>query len=298
MTELSAETQTLRSVGSAPVRWVRSALAGVLLALAAVVPGVSVAAEPDTSQEGISAPEQTEDIETDSPGFDPGGETDLPFDAGPPPGSAPQDVSPDDGPLESEPTDDPEGRSAPFVEPDASAPGAPEDAPVQPLDGTQPTVPPTPATPAEPPADNGVAPGSVPAPPPPPQVLPAEPGSRAPEREMLTAVVPVEPARSEPVDPPELGPPANTGAGGGTVTSQTTDLTRPVAAPSRASDQARVHVVRPGESLWLIAEKILGPGSSATSIAAEVARLWELNRAQIPSGDPDLIAIGQQLRLR
>ena len=60
----------------------------------------------------------------------------------------------------------------------------------------------------------------------------------------------------------------------------------------------RVHVVRPGESLWTIAEGLLGLDASATSIAAEVARLWELNRELIPSGDPDLIAVGQELRLR
>ncbi|MET0762714.1 MAG: LysM domain-containing protein [Thermoleophilaceae bacterium] len=61
---------------------------------------------------------------------------------------------------------------------------------------------------------------------------------------------------------------------------------------------ARVHVVQPGESLWTIAEGLLGLDASATSIAAEVATLWELNRELIPSGDPDLIAVGQELRLR
>ena len=71
-----------------------------------------------------------------------------------------------------------------------------------------------------------------------------------------------------------------------------------MAVRSRATDKARVHVVQPGESLWTIAENLLGAGSSATNIAAEVARLWELNRERIPSGDPDLIAVGQQLRLR
>ena len=60
----------------------------------------------------------------------------------------------------------------------------------------------------------------------------------------------------------------------------------------------RVHVVQQGESLWTIAEGLLGLDASATSIAAEVARLWELNRELIPSGDPDLIAVGQELRLR
>ena len=73
---------------------------------------------------------------------------------------------------------------------------------------------------------------------------------------------------------------------------------RPVAMRHSKASDGRVHIVRPGESLWTIAAGLLGSSASATSIAAEVARLWELNRERIPSGDPDLIAVGQHLRLR
>ena len=294
MSEPSAETHTLRSIWSAPARCARSALAGGLLALAAVVPGVSVAAEPDTSQEGISVPDQPQDVETDSPGFDPGGDTELPFDAGPP--AEPEDVAPDAAPLEIEPTDDPEGRAAPFVEPEA--PGTPDEAPVRPLEGTPPNAPPAPGLSTEPPADDGVTPESAPAPLPPAQGLLAEPGSGPRRKRGLTAVIRVEPTRSEYVATSvNSGPPSEAMSSGGAA-APATDLTRPVVARSRGSDGARVHVVQPGESLWTIAENLLGAGSSATRIAAEVARLWELNRERIPSGDPDLIAVGQELRLR
>ena len=293
MSERRAKIHTLRSV--CPVRRARSALASGLLAVAAVVPGVSIAAEPDTSQEGISAPDQTPDVDTDSPGFDPGGDTDLPFDTGPP--AVPEDVSPDAAPLEGEPTDDPEGRAAPFAEPEA--PGIPDDAPVRPLEGTPPDdVPPGPGPPAEPPADDGVTPESAPAPLPPEQVLAAEAGSQARRKRGFTAVIRVEPARSAYVEAPVNSGASEERTSSAGAATPVTDLTRPVVARSRASVRARVHVVQPGESLWTIAENLLGAGSSATRIAAEVARLWELNRERIPSGDPDLIAVGQELRLR
>ena len=292
MSEPSAKTHTLRSV--CPVRRARSALASGLLALAAVVPGVSVAAEPDTSQEGISVPDQTQDVDTDSPGFDPGGDTELPFDAGPP--AEPEDVAPDAAPLEIEPTDDPEGRAAPFVEPEA--PGTPDEAPVRPLEGTPPNAPPAPGLSTEPPTD-GVTPESAPAPLPSAQGLLAEPGSGPRRKPGLTAVIRVEPSRGEYVETSvDSGPPSGAMSSGDAGAARATDLTRPVAVRSRATDEARFHVVQPGESLWTIAENRLGAGSSATNIAAEVARLWELNRERIPSGDPDLIAVGQELRLR
>jgi Tfp pilus assembly protein FimV len=57
----------------------------------------------------------------------------------------------------------------------------------------------------------------------------------------------------------------------------------------------RVHVVRSGESLWSIAEDLLGPGASTAQIARAVERLWALNAERIGSGDPDVIVSGQRL---
>jgi nucleoid-associated protein YgaU len=60
---------------------------------------------------------------------------------------------------------------------------------------------------------------------------------------------------------------------------------------------SRSHVVRPGESLWSIAEDLLGGDASPARVAREVNRLWELNAARIGTGDPDLVMAGTTLRL-
>jgi hypothetical protein len=59
----------------------------------------------------------------------------------------------------------------------------------------------------------------------------------------------------------------------------------------------RTHVVKPGQSLWVIAQGLVGRRSIA-QIAFEVGRLWRLNAARIGTGNPDLIYAGQQLRLK
>ena len=53
-------------------------------------------------------------------------------------------------------------------------------------------------------------------------------------------------------------------------------------------------VVRAGDSLWTLASRQLGPGASATEIAAAWPRLYAANRAVIGT-DPDLIHPGQRL---
>lgn len=53
--------------------------------------------------------------------------------------------------------------------------------------------------------------------------------------------------------------------------------------------------VRPGDSLWSIAERLVAPAASTSEIAEIVGDLYDLNRAQIGS-DPDLILPGHQLR--
>jgi hypothetical protein len=283
-------------------------MTGALLSIAAVVPAGTVAAEPDSSQEGAVAPEQGQDLETDSPGFDPGGDTDLPFDTGSPAPSSPQESSPDTAPLESEPADDPDGRLAPLEQDAPDVPASGEDAPVRPLEGVQPTAPPAPGFTIEPPPPSAPPPPAAPPLRPAPQSLGAEPGS-APDRHpgRLVAVVSAE-------TPPEPPPPTPSSAGYsgelGAVDAAPVADPEPATGAAASDDGSRangdrapayggrVHVVRSGESLWTIAEGLLGPGASAMSIAAEVARLWELNRDRIPSGDPDLIAVGEQLRLR
>ena len=59
-----------------------------------------------------------------------------------------------------------------------------------------------------------------------------------------------------------------------------------------------VYEIRAGDSLWSIAERMLGPGASPAAIARKVSQLWSMNAATIRTGDPDLIMPGQELRLR
>jgi nucleoid-associated protein YgaU len=77
-------------------------------------------------------------------------------------------------------------------------------------------------------------------------------------------------------------------------------ITAPVAQPS-GPDLAPIagpaYMVRKGDNLWSIAERLLGPGASAAEIAYQVDRLWELNKDAIATGDPDLLLVGTELRL-
>jgi nucleoid-associated protein YgaU len=57
------------------------------------------------------------------------------------------------------------------------------------------------------------------------------------------------------------------------------------------------YTVRPGDSLWRIAERHLGHRATTTATAQEVARLWEINQQRIGTGNPDLIFPGQTLRV-
>jgi nucleoid-associated protein YgaU len=59
----------------------------------------------------------------------------------------------------------------------------------------------------------------------------------------------------------------------------------------------RTRVVKPGQSLWVIAQSVVGRASIAR-IAFQVRRLWRLNSARIGTGNPDLIYAGQELRLK
>jgi nucleoid-associated protein YgaU len=75
----------------------------------------------------------------------------------------------------------------------------------------------------------------------------------------------------------------------------------PVPQPSSARPReirGHTYTVRPGDSLWSIARRLLGQGTSPADIAREVNRLWELNRERIATGNPDLLMVGTTLKLR
>ena len=68
-------------------------------------------------------------------------------------------------------------------------------------------------------------------------------------------------------------------------------------AEREETEQPATYRVRPGDSLWRIAGRHLGPDATVTATAQEVTRLWELNRQRIGTGNPDLIFPGQTLRM-
>jgi nucleoid-associated protein YgaU len=56
-------------------------------------------------------------------------------------------------------------------------------------------------------------------------------------------------------------------------------------------------VVERGETLWGIADDLLGRGASDAQIERMVKRIWALNAGGLPTGDPDLILPGERLVL-
>ncbi|THJ05354.1 LysM peptidoglycan-binding domain-containing protein [Nocardioides sp.] len=67
--------------------------------------------------------------------------------------------------------------------------------------------------------------------------------------------------------------------------------------PRRTADQADAVVrVRPGDSLWAIAARRLGPAADVADVATYWRRIHDLNAAVI-GPDPDLVQPGQHLRL-
>jgi Tfp pilus assembly protein FimV len=56
-------------------------------------------------------------------------------------------------------------------------------------------------------------------------------------------------------------------------------------------------VVRPGDSLWAIAQRMLDAGAPSVRVAALVDRLWNANRRRIGTGSPDRLRVGVTLLL-
>jgi nucleoid-associated protein YgaU len=70
-----------------------------------------------------------------------------------------------------------------------------------------------------------------------------------------------------------------------------------VPASNAPSAGARHYTVQPGDNLWAVARRVLGPDASQARVAALVDRIWALNSARIGTGSPDLIRVGQVLSL-
>jgi len=288
-------------------RRVRVLLATGVLALSAGATTTSVAAEPDNQQEGVVVSEPGapppegqsgggKEPPDDELGQGSGGETALPFEVDPvlgaPQDDASSDGSDDSAPLETEPSDDPDGR-LPLTGPDTPDGTNADDLPVPPTETPPPLVP---APTTEPPVDANDPTESSEAVP--PAAKPEQPrrgvedkrDKRRPSENGQRTRAPHEGTTTNPPTPsaPTTDAPA-LGAGGPTTT---------VAAAAPPPGIGRFHVVQPGESLWSIATDLLGPRASDAAIALEVQRLWELNKKRIGTDNPDLLIVGVKLRLR
>jgi LysM domain len=280
-------------------RRAQALLAGGVLAFSTSAPAVAIAHEPDRRGEGVEVPEDPGAGELHDPSFDPGGETALPFETAPVPPSPPAVGDQDDGagaPIEVEPQNDPDAGLVPPIEPDApiaDAPVAPEEV--------------APVPPAE-----AVVPGADPAPgqPTPEVVVPLPPTEQPSSGDPL----PRRPDRPDDRERPQPSEPVSVESGAGT--SQEPLVAPPVAVPEPdpvvlvqadvpeqerpqgSLQRGRSYTVQPGDSLWAIAERLLGRDATPAQIAREVSRLWSLNEGRIGTGNPDLLMVGTHLSLR
>jgi hypothetical protein len=307
------------SLASDPVvsRRAQAALASGVLALSAVGPPVAMAQEPDQQLEGGSGAGQPEGgAEMGSgavvaPGSDSNAGTVPPTEVVPPAapdldpltppeaheGSVLQDVVP----VETDPIEAPSAHPAPPPRADeggapAAAPDLPPPAPdpgvAEPDSSIEgPKLAPVEAEGSEPRAPEEDADGK----PTPEQSEEAKPRAdsqrpaESPSAPQPSAVqTPPAPTQAEPVQaaPPE-------------APVQTAPPSDPASAPPPASTPGgRFLVVQPGDSLWAIAKRLLGPNASPAEIARKVNHLWELNRERIGTGRPNLLLVGTKLRLR
>jgi Tfp pilus assembly protein FimV len=60
-----------------------------------------------------------------------------------------------------------------------------------------------------------------------------------------------------------------------------TTVAQPAQPAPAVPGSASTYRVRSGDSLWAIASALLGPGVWAAQIAAEVNRLWDLDRERM-----------------
>ena len=301
-----------RLVGALPAeavvsRRTQALLAAGVLALSTAAPTAVLAAEPDQEQQGTAAPGQIgQHRSADSPDFDPGGaSTDLPFDAGPAP-DAPASPDPDDDAARS-------NRSRRRT-PTRRWP-------------TRATVPATGRSNRRHrrrPQSRRRRPRPPSRHPIPPRAQPRrrqrrrrplhrdtdavarrarEPRKRDDARgedeatETRAQTTALRHASATPVAIPSAASSPNDGP------SDTEPAERQARRGGRAEGERRAAATAStsscaGESLWSIANDLLGDRASAARIAREVNRLWELNSDRIATGDRDLLMVGTRLALR
>ncbi|HEX5984035.1 MAG TPA: LysM domain-containing protein [Solirubrobacterales bacterium] len=262
LTSISLDSRS----GAPPGRRLLALTLVAMLVLGSVFPGFALAGEVDSEGEGTVAPVEV----PVAPDFDPGGEEEGLEEAPAAGGEEEGGTVEAEAELEVPPADEVSSAAtgAPS-EPAASAPSAsPEPAPSAPE--TAPAEQPA----SEPAASEPVANQSIVAP---KQKQAAASGTSSGEAAPASEPAPEEEAPSAPPAQPAATPPPDHGrhlAGKGS------------------------YVVQSGDCLWHIAAGLLPGDADDAQIAAEVARLWDLNKSAIGTGDPSLIYAGTRLSLR
>jgi LysM domain len=283
--------------------------AGLLAFSVGAAPASAQVPEVDSEQQAAPAPGgEPPGLQPD---LDPGEADTFDYETAPVPGGPGAGGEEDEGPgapVDSDPTIDPDVPLPPEEQAPAPAPPAPSTpAPAAPAPEAAPVPAPAPApppaAPVPPPASAPAAGAERPAPPPPlPGELreyPKQRGGASKVRAVRIGVEPIPPALHGGARPTGVGyvalQPADSVPTAG-ASAEAVPVSQQVSASESRIDGGS-YVVQPGDSLWSIGERLLGPGASAAEIADEVNRLWELNKDRIATGDPDLLPVGTELRL-
>jgi hypothetical protein len=287
-------------------RRAQAALAAGLLAFSAgAAPAGAQVPEVDPEQQAAPAPGgEPPGLEPD---LDPGEADGFDYETTPVPGGPQAGGEEDEGlgaPVDSDPTLDPEvplpsegqAPAPPATTAPAPARPAPEVAPVPAPPPTPPPAAPAPATPPAAGAEQSAQPrpprGEL-------REYPTQLGGVSKVRTVRIGLEPTPPATHGAAQPTAVGsvslPPADSVP---TVSPsvEAVSVSQPLSGSESRIDGGS-YVVRPGDSLWSIATRLLRPAAPAAEIADEVNRLWELNKDRIGTGDPDLLPLGTELRL-
>lgn len=309
---LGREVQTPRRVAVGVVAASLIASTGVPTASLAAGPVADPAqsAEGDSESEGTSgadAPGQDED----SPANDIGGPDADVVDENSPPLVDPGDNSnPDEGENENGPLETAPPQDAPYPSEQQSGPpetGPPTSRPAPRQDD------PDAVLPTDDDRDPQGGAGKQPTDDAAPQGKPDRSSDARPKRGSGTRRRGSPPTHRRGASPKRLGYPADPAGGRPTEGEPTGSLGPPRASEVQGSHEARpqraaasrggkrggrrTHVVRRGESLWSIATAQLGGQPGPARVAEEVQRLWSMNAEIIGTGDPDLLLVGQEIRL-
>lgn len=247
-----------------------------------------------------SSPASTTPTDAPAPPPDPASTTSAPPAPPPPPAAAaPTDTTATPPPAAASPTDTtptpppaapPTDTTPAATTPAASAPAVTPTATPAPATTTT-TAPPPPVTPVTPTVTVPRSLGSI-----------AIPGRlRAVERSRLRQRTAVHQQQTVTLasgsTPRASGGAATPSPSASQADTATTAGSATGAAPPSADSHGKNYVVRAGDSLWLIAKRLLAPEASNADIARLVNRIWTLNASRIDTGSPNLLPVGVVLTL-